>query len=259
MEIDARDKIAIVAGGARGIGAATAERLVDSGSRVLVCDVNEELGAELADRLGERAAFLPTDVRDPAQCRRAVDEAWGRFGGLDWLVSCAIVMDPAPLAELAPESWRRVLDVGLTGSFLISQAFGQRLIAEGRPGAIVHLSSNAGLEPYGGSGAYSTVKAGILMLSDQLGLEWAPHGIRVNAVCPGHVQTPLTAYLQDPEIKRGREEVTPLGRVGQPEDVAAAAVFLLSDAASYMTSSHVVVDGGVSRSIYNHLPGRRWD
>ncbi len=96
------------------------------------------------------------------------------------------------------------------------------------------------------------------MLSKQQAIEWAEYGIRSNAICPGHVETPLTAYLQDPEVRAGREAVTPLGRIGQPEDVAAAALYLASDDSSWVTAHALVVDGGIVASIYNHLPGRKW-
>jgi len=103
------------------------------------------------------------------------------------------------------------------------------------------------------------VKAAVIMLSKHMGLEWAPKGVRVNVVCPGHIETPLTSYLQDPEIKRGRSEVTPLKRVGQPVDVANAVLFLLSDEADYITSTALGIDGGLAVSVMNHLPGRKWD
>ena len=168
----------------------------------------------------------------------------GEFGGLDHLVNCAIKMDPAPLVDLPLASWKMVLDVGLTGMFLMCQAAGRWLIENERPGVMVNLSSNAGVQPYGMSGAYSTVKAGIIMLSKQLGIEWARKKIRVNAVCPGHTETPLTAYLQDPEIKKGRSDVTPLGRVGQPVDIAHGILFLLSEESDWITASRLDIDGG---------------
>ncbi len=252
--------VCIVAGGARGIGAKTCEMYVEQGGRVLIGDVNEALGVELESRLGgERAAFQRLDVTDEASCREAVDRAAGEFGGLNHLVNCAIRMDPAPLVDLPLASWKLVLDVGLTGMFLMCQAAGRWLIENERPGVIVNLSSNAGVQPYGMSGAYSTVKAGIIMLSKQLGIEWARKGIRVNAVCPGHTETPLTAYLRDPEIKKGRSEVTPLGRVGQPVDIAHGVLFLLSEESDWITASRLDVDGGILSSVYNHMPGRKWD
>ena len=111
-------------------------------------------------------------------------------------------------------------------------------------------------QPYAGAGPYSTIKAGAAMLTYQLGLEWAARGIRVNACAPGNIETPLTAYLKDPKIKQARSDATPIPRVGQPEDVAAAILFLLSDEASYVTATQLMIDGGVTKSMFNHLPGR---
>ena len=230
------------------------------GGRVLIGDVNEELGVELEAKLGkDKAVFQRLDVTDEASCRAAVERAVSEFGGLDHLVNCAIKMDPAPLVDLSLASWKMVLDIGLTGMFLMCQAAGRWLIENERPGVMVNLSSNAGVQPYGMSGAYSTVKAGIIMLSKQLAIEWARKGIRVNAVCPGHTETPLTAYLQDPEIKKGRSDVTPLGRVGQPVDIAHGILFLLSEESDWITASRLDIDGGILNSVYNHMPGRKWD
>ena len=222
--------------------------------------MNDELGVELEAKLGkDKAVFQRLDVSDEASCQAAVERAVGEFGGLNHLVNCAIKMDPAPLVDLPLSSWKMVLDVGLTGMFLMCQAAGRWLIENERPGVMVNLSSNAGVQPYGMSGAYSTVKAGIIMLSKQLGIEWARKGIRVNAVCPGHTETPLTAYLQDPEIKKGRSDVTPLGRVGQPVDIAHGILFLLSEESDWITASRLDIDGGILNSVYNHMPGRKWD
>jgi NAD(P)-dependent dehydrogenase (short-subunit alcohol dehydrogenase family) len=168
-------------------------------------------------------------------------------------------MAPGPLADLKLEDWKTVMDTGLTGTFLMTQAVGRWLIANKRPGAVVNLSSMAGFQPYGASGAYSTVKAALLMLGEHFAIEWASKGIRVNSVAPGHIETPLTAYLKDPVIKQARAAVTPLGRVGQTGDVVGGILFLLSDEASYVTATHLVMDGGVIKSIFNHFPGRKWD
>lgn len=253
------DKVVIVTGGARGIGAMTAERLVAEGARVLIADTNEALGAALADRLGPAAKYLKVDVTDPASCQSAVDTAVRDLGGVYGLVNSAIRMAPGALKDLALADWNIVLQVGLNGTFLMSQAVGRWLIEHDRKGAIVNLSSNGGLSPYTMSGAYSTTKAAVIMLAKHMGLEWAPKGVRVNVVCPGHTETPLTAYLQDPDIRRGRSEVTPLRRIAQPIDVANAILFLLSEEASYITATALNVDGGLSVSVMNHLPGRKWD
>jgi len=252
-------KVVIVAGGARGIGAKTVELIVAEGGKVLIADTNAALGQELARRLGPTARYLDVDVTDPAACRDVVETAVRDLGGLDGLVNSAIRMAPGPLKDLALQDWNTVVTVGLTGTFLMSQAVGRWLIDNGRRGSIVNISSIGGVAPYAMAGAYSTVKAAVIMLSKHMGLEWAPKGVRVNVVCPGHIETPLTSYLQDPEIKRGRSEVTPLKRVGQPVDVANAVLFLLSDEADYITSTALGIDGGLAVSVMNHLPGRKWD
>ena len=239
-------KVLLVTGGSRGIGAATAAEFVKRGGQVAIGDVLLEQGETFARELGvDNALFLSIDVRDPDSCAA--------------LVNAAIKMAPSPLASLPLEDWRTVIDVGLTGTFLMTQAFGRCLIDRNQQGAVVNLSSMAGFQPYGASGAYSTVKAAVLMLGEHFAIEWASKGIRVNTIAPGHIETPLTAYLKDPEIKKARSEVTPLGRVGQTSDVVGGILFLLSDEASYVTATHLVVDGGVTKSIFNHFPGRKWD
>lgn len=253
------DRTVLVAGGARGIGAETARRFVEKGGSAVIGDVNEELGRALIEELGhERAAFVPLDVRSMDSCRDAVRAAAERFGNLRYLVYCPIKMNPGPLVELSEEGWQETVDVGLTGAFRICQTFGRHMLDSEQPGAVVTLSSIASVQPYAGAGPYSTVKAGLAMFSFQLALEWAEAGIRVNTVGPGHTRTPLTAYLEDEEIRRGRSEATPAGRVGEPIDIADAILFLLSDEADYITAEMLMVDGGVTKSIFNHLPGRRF-
>jgi 3alpha(or 20beta)-hydroxysteroid dehydrogenase len=252
-------QVLIVTGGARGIGEAVARGFLKRGGRVLLADVNVELGTALAAELGRCALFHELDVRDPAACRGAVDRAVTAFGRVDCLVNSAIKMAPGPLADLAIDDWRTVIDTGLTGTFLMTQAFGRWVIANNRTGAVVNLSSMAGYQPYGAAGAYSTVNAAVLMLTGNFAIEWARKGIRVNAIAPGHIETPLTAYLKDPAIKQGRADVTPLGRVGQVEDVVGGILFRLSDEAQYVTATNLVIDGGVTKSIFNHFPGRTWD
>lgn len=251
-------KVCIITGGASGIGAKTAELFAEQGGRVVIGDVNDELGETLAAQIGDAAAYLHLDVTDAAACQAAVDLAVARFGGVDCVVNSAIRMAPGPLKELSLDDWNTVVEVGLTGSFLMSQAAGRWMIDNGRKGSIVNLSSTGGRDPYGMAGAYSTVKAGLIMLARHMAIEWAPHGIRANAVCPGHTETPLTAYLQDPEIKKARSAVTPLQRVGQPEDIANGILYLLSDEADWVTAAALDIDGGLSSSVMNHMPGRKW-
>ncbi|MGI9352524.1 MAG: SDR family NAD(P)-dependent oxidoreductase [Rhizobiaceae bacterium] len=252
-------KVAIVTGGARGIGEETCRQFANQGGKVVIGDNNVELGQALADEIGGDAVFFKMDVADPTSCAAAVEKAFAEFGSIDCVVNSAIQMAPGLLKDLSLEDWNKTVMIGLTGTFLMSQAAGRWMIDHDHKGSIVNLSSIGGITPYGMSGAYSTVKAAVIMLSKHLAIEWAAKGIRVNAVCPGHTETPLTAYLQDPEIKKGRSEVTPTKRVGQPIDIANSILFLLSDEADYITAESILVDGGLAASVMNHLPGRKWD
>ena len=253
------DKVCIVTGGASGIGARTAEMFAEQGGKVVIGDVNDELGTEVCEGIGaDLAVYMHLDVTDPEACQAAVNLAVELFGSVDCVVNSAVKMAPGLLKDLSLEDWSTMVNVGLTGSFLMIQAAGRWMIDNERPGSIITISSVGGRQPYGMSGAYSTVKASLIMLARHFAIEWAGNGIRVNAVCPGHTETPLTAYLQDPVIKKGRSDVTPLQRVGQPVDIANGIMFLLSDEADYITAAALDIDGGLSMSLMNHMPGRKW-
>ncbi len=256
MKLDGRG--ALITGGGSGIGAEIARVFVKEGAQVGLVDRDEAAVTGVAEELGDAAVAYPIDVTDEEALIGAIDDAANQFGGLDIGVCSAIAMSPGPLLELATEDWKRLVNVGLHSTFIAGRELARHMVKQGRGGSIINLSSNAGLAPYAGAGAYSSTKAAVIMLSKQQGIEWAEYGIRSNAICPGHVETPLTAYLQDPEIRAGRAAVTPLGRIGQPEDVASAALYLASDDSSWVTSTALVVDGGIVASIYNHMPGRKW-
>jgi NAD(P)-dependent dehydrogenase (short-subunit alcohol dehydrogenase family) len=252
-------KTAIVTGGASGIGGRVAEDIVAQGGNVVIGDVNGDLGRKLSSRLGDaKAKFIELDVSRASDCRQAVEAAQSAYGGLDFLVNSAITMNAKPLIELSEAGWRKTLDVGLTGTFLMSQVFAGHLVREKKPGAIVNISSIGGQHPYGGAGAYSTVKAGIALLTEQMAIEWAQYSIRVNAVAPGTIETPLVSYLKDPDIRESRRKAVPLGRIGQPADISNGVLYLLSDAASWVTATTLTIDGGVTRSLFNHMKGRKW-
>ncbi|MBI1963660.1 MAG: SDR family oxidoreductase [Candidatus Rokubacteria bacterium] len=170
-------------------------------------------------------------------------------------------IDPATCAATAdlPEAaWDTTMNIGLKGAFLVSQAAARHMIRQ-RSGCFVNIASVAGVFPYNWAGAYSVVKAGLLMLTKLMALEWAPHGIRANAITPGYIRTPGTeAMYADPDIYEGRRRGVPMGRVGTGEEVAATAVFLASDEARYTTGSIVGADGGQAVGYFLSVPGRRF-
>ena len=253
------NKVCLITGGASGIGAKTAEMFVGQGGKAVIVDINDELGTEVSEKIGpDDCLYLHVDVPDPQACQSAVEYSVERFGGVDCVLNSAVKMAPGLLKDLPLESWNSMLNIGLTGTFLMTQAAGRWMIDNERKGSIITMSSIGGRQPYGMTGGYSTVKAAVIMLAKHFAIEWAGYGIRVNTICAGHTETPLTAYMKDPEIKKGRDEVTPLQRVGQPEDIGRGILFLFSDDAEYITAAELDVDGGLSMSLMNHMPGRKW-
>ncbi|MER6166921.1 SDR family NAD(P)-dependent oxidoreductase [Streptomyces violaceorubidus] len=241
------DHAALVTGAARGIGAATARRLATEGARVLLTDVDlaaaRGRAAELADDGLDVTAFA-CDVRDRTSVEAAVAHAAETFGGLDVLVNNAFACTPdAPLFEDEPDDvWARDLDVTLTGAYRCCRAALPHLAASGR-GAIVSIGSVNGVQDFGNH-AYSAAKAGLGSLTRTLAGHAAPRGVRVNLVAPGTVRT--TAWAGRDEELAAVQGLYPLGRVGEPEDVAAAVAFLASYDAAWITGTTLVVDGGLT-------------
>ena len=254
-------KVALVTGGGSGIGAESARRFAAEGAAVVILDLNEAGARSVASSIedaGGTVVAAATDVSDEGAVAAVVTATIERLGRLDVVMNNAIQMAPGLLLDISLAEWRRLLRVGLDGTFLVSTTAARAMRELGNGGSIINLSSTAGLAPYTGAGSYSTCKAAIIMFTKQAALEWAPYKIRVNAICPGHVETPLTAYLQDPEIRAGREAVTPLKRVGQPDDIAAAALYLACSDSGWVTASSMVVDGGMLETMFEHMPGRKW-
>jgi NAD(P)-dependent dehydrogenase (short-subunit alcohol dehydrogenase family) len=227
---------ALVTGGGSGIGAATAALLRSGGARVLTLDV--------------AGGDLTADVRDEAAVAAAVAGAARRLGGpVDLAVTAAGVYRIAPATAISAAAWDEVLDVNLRGTFLVARETARALVAAGVGGAIVTIASTAALQADASepSAHYNASKAGVLALTRQLATELAPHGIRVNAVCPGVIDTPMLRLMDDPAAgERFVREDVPLARLGTAEEVAAAIAFLASNAAAYVTGAALPVDGGLT-------------
>ncbi len=242
-------KVAVITGAASGIGRATAELFVASGARVVIADLDDGRGAELARRLGDAARFQRTDVSAPADAERLMHRAAEEFGRVDVVVNNAGVQVAGAVTELSESDWDRTFAVNVRGCFLTTRAAVPRL-REAGGGAIVNVASIAGIKGGAGMSAYAASKGAVIALTTSLAAELAADGIRVNCVCPGWIDTPFN----DPAIGflGGREAqddlvaaTVPLRRQGTPREVAASILFLASDAASYLTSQRIVVDGGL--------------
>jgi NAD(P)-dependent dehydrogenase (short-subunit alcohol dehydrogenase family) len=243
-KFDLGGRVAVVTGGAQGIGNAIAAALAEHGAKVVIADMDVNTGAAAAAALGGEFAAL--NVRDRAMVRTVAEDISARHGHVDILVNNAGIARNSSSVDTPAEEWLEVIDVNLNGVWWCSQAFGRGMVARGK-GAIVNIGSMSGIvanKPQAQT-HYNASKAAVHMLTKSLAAEWAPHGVRVNAIAPGYIGTELTKRgLANAEWKKQWLEMTPFGRVGDPSDVAALALFLASDAAAYMSGSVVSVDGG---------------
>jgi glucose 1-dehydrogenase len=205
--------------------------------------------------LGGNAIALVGDVGDPEVPGQLVEATVAEFGGLDVLVANAGIASPAQICDLSVEDWDSMFAVNLRGSWLLAKE--SHLHLKRSRGAACFTSSMSGQQPHAGSGAYSPSKAALTMLGQTLALEWAPDGIRVNVVSPGMTHTPMTGKMYaDPKIKEARESIIPLARIGDPADIANVIEFLVGPLSGYVTGQDICVDGGFSKSILSHIPGR---
>jgi 3-oxoacyl-[acyl-carrier protein] reductase len=251
-----KDKVALITGAGRGIGRDIALAYAREGARVVINDVDPATAEATAKEAGGLAVVA--DVAKSADINRMIETVIKTFGRIDIVVNNAMKIVPGKLEALPEESWDTTMNIGLKGAFLVSQACVKHMIAQ-KSGAIVNIASIAGLFPYNWAGAYSVVKAGLIMLTKLQAMEWAPYGIRANAITPGYIRTPGTeAMYADPEIYEGRRKGVPMGRVGSGEDIAGPAVFLASEDARYTTGSVVGADGGQAVGYFLSVPGRRF-
>lgn len=238
-------KVAVVTGGASGIGLAIVRRVAAEGGRLAVGDINEDALDSLQHELGDAVVTVSADVRHEDEVESLVAAAVDRFGRLDVGFNAAGILGGAPIWELTVEDWDQTLEVCLRGCFFAVKHEARRLIEQGAGGAIVNIASLMSQVPILGGTSYSVAKAGIEMLTKNAALDLGEHGIRVTAIGPGVIATPLNKHnLRVPGMIEAYLERTPMGRVGTPEDIAAAAAFLASDEASFISGTNLFVDGG---------------
>jgi NAD(P)-dependent dehydrogenase (short-subunit alcohol dehydrogenase family) len=246
-----RDKVALITGGTSGIGRATSQLFAQEGAKVAITGRSKARGRELVgeiERAGGAALFICADVRFPEQCHRAVKETAQAFGRLDILFNNAGVYYPNTVVDCTEEEWDLTVDIGLKGTYLMSKYALPIMIDQGT-GAIINNASGWGLVGGNEAAAYCAAKGGVVLLTKAMAVDHSRQGIRVNCVCPGDVDTPM---LVDDAQRRGMAWTDylasaanrPMGRIGQPEEIARAVLFLASDDASFVTGAILAVDGG---------------
>ena len=237
-------RVAIVTGGAGGIGFETAKALKECGAKVVIVDINQKKGEEAAAALG--VEFIQGDLTQSARVREIAAQVKKAYGSIDIAFNNAGVCNNVASEEQSDEDWLRVININLNSVYYCCREFGKVMLAQGK-GSIINTASMSGIvsnipQP---QSAYNTSKAAVIMLTKSLAGEWAKRGVRVNSVSPGYIGTDMTKRgMANEEWRKVWLECTPMGRVGEPSEVASAVVFLASDASSYFTGSNLVMDGG---------------
>jgi NAD(P)-dependent dehydrogenase (short-subunit alcohol dehydrogenase family) len=241
-------RVAVITGAASGIGAATAQRFASEGASIAGLDVAGPNAAVVAglETTGREVAFWPLDVRDEHQIADRVAAIIQRFGRIDLLLNAAGVASVGSVDQVEADEWDRVLDINLKGTYLVSKHVVPHMVERGA-GSIINIASIEGLVGFQGQAAYNASKGAVVVLTRNMAADYGRQGVRVNCLCPGLIETPMTEALGDPAlsvIKDWFVDQHLLGRAGRPEEVAAAALFLASDDASFVTGHALVVDGG---------------
>jgi NAD(P)-dependent dehydrogenase (short-subunit alcohol dehydrogenase family) len=249
-----KDKVALVTGAGSGIGRAVAQHLAAAGAAVSVADINHAMGEETVRSImdaGGRAAFISCDVSRVADCERMVMETVQTFGRLDIHVNNAAIMLEKNVVDTTEAEWDRLIDTNLKGTFFGAKYAILQFRAQGSGGNIVNMASVNSFFAEGNITAYCTSKGGIAQLTRALAMDHGREGIRINAICPGWIETPMNANFLalGPHIREQAGKMSAIGRIGQPDDVARAVVFVVSDEAQFMTGSMVTVDGGFSAGL----------
>ncbi len=241
----AQKSIALVTGSAKGIGRACAEVLAEDGAQIVIADIDAEAGQKTAAAIGQGASFLPCDLGDPEQIAALFATIEADIGPVSILVNNAGIAKPGDFLETSLEDFTSVLDVNLTGSFLATQRAAKTMVKEGIKGAIVNMTSVNAQLAIPAIAAYCASKGGLMQLTKAAALALAPHGIRVNAVGPGSIQTEMLAGVNaNPDAMKMVLSRTPLQRIGDPREIGTVVAFLASDKASYITGETIYVDGG---------------
>lgn len=239
------NRIAVVTGAAGGLGRAIAAGMAEAGAFVACLDRDASANSRTAESIGSAARARTVDVRDPDGVESAVRDVTAEHGRIDVVVNSAGIGGRASAVEYPDDLWDAVMAVNLRGTFNVCRAAGRRMIEAGS-GAIVNLASIGGVVGYAGSLGYQASKGGVVALTRTLAMEWAPHGVRVNAIAPSQFETALVRaqWEIEPSMRAMYEAKTPLGRIGQPDEIVGPAIFLASDAAAMVTGHVLAVDGG---------------
>lgn len=240
-----KNKVAIVTGGASGIGAATVEKFCSQGAKVVIADLSDK-GDVLADKLtkqGYEVCFVKMDVTKEEDNKGLIDEAVRNFGGLDIVFANAGIAHDGPIDQLSFQDWKRTIDINLTGVYLLNKYAIEYWLKHNKQGVVVNCGSIHSWVGKHGVTAYAASKGGVKLLTQTLAIDYAAKGIRINAVCPGYIDTPLLNSVGE-EAKKALADLHPIGRLGKPEEVANVVSFLASDDASFVNGASILVDGG---------------